>query len=173
MAKPPKTPRPQKPAAAPPVENDWITPGVGMIQEKLIGRTVIAWAKLEAAMGRFVWLGFGLDMSTGRIITSRMDATSLIRTLRDLGPLKLREDQWFKLSSILDRIDQLRDDRNNVVHGNWARNRFGCPIVLAIRQKSDAPETIIGEAFSGDRMRTICHKMDDLRLEVLHLMKDC
>src|SRR5665213_3418992 len=100
MSKPPKITRPTKPPLILLPEGDTLIGDVGLIHEKLVGRTVIAWAKLEAAMGDLVWFMLGVNMDVGRFVTSRMEANSIIRMLRDIAPIKLTEEKWHVLSPI-------------------------------------------------------------------------
>src|SRR5712672_1255861 len=118
MEKPPKTPRPKKPPIQRHVPGDEGINSIGMIQEKLIGRFVVEWAKLEACMGDAITDLFGVEFTYGRLIVSRMDATGLIKMLRDAGALRLPQRDFHKISLICDRIDILRDDRNLIVHGS-------------------------------------------------------
>jgi hypothetical protein len=100
MEKPPKTPRPKKPPIQPAIPGDDVSGSIGLIQEKLIGRAVVEWAKLEACMGDAITRLFGLEFEYGRLIVSRMDATALIKTLRDAGALRLPQEKFNKLSVI-------------------------------------------------------------------------
>jgi hypothetical protein len=123
MPKPPKTARPKKPPIRPAQKNEQIDHTIGLIQEKLIGRIVVAWSRLEGTMDDLIWQLLKLDLASGRIVTTRLDAVAKIKMLRDLGKIKLViEAQFHKLSEVLDRIDILREDRNLITHGLWGRN---------------------------------------------------
>ena len=122
MAKPPKVPRPVKPPIQPPRPGQIADPTIGLIQEKLIGRTVVEWSKLEACMEDGIWHLLNVPIETGRILTARLDAVVKIRLLRELGERLLPESNWHELSQILDKIDIRREDRNFIGHGTWGRS---------------------------------------------------
>jgi hypothetical protein len=172
MGKPPKTPRPAKSQIQPPRENERVLYGVGLIHEKLIGRTVIAWSKLEDSLGDLIWFLLKADIPIGRTITARMDAVGLVRMLRDLGEVALAEAEFHRLSPILDRTDIFREDRNLIVHGLWGRNSSLVPIAFTLRQKPLAPDQVVSESFDDNRMRTLIRAIDGVRGDLLLLMRD-
>lgn len=59
-------------------------PHVTMMQERLIGRVVVVWAKLEGMLNDLIWAIQGKAMADGRSDTERMQITPLIKTLRNL-----------------------------------------------------------------------------------------
>jgi hypothetical protein len=143
-----------------------------MQQERLIGRVVVAWAKLESALDGLIWHLLSLEIEDGRIITARLDAVAKIKMSRDLGNLNLSEEQFRQLSPILDRIDILREDRNHIVHGMWARNREGIPITFSLRTKPLEPDQVVAEAFPDTRMRDIVHDIDAGKYKIMLLLKE-
>jgi hypothetical protein len=173
MEKPPKTPRPKKPLIQPAVPGDeeLASAYIGLIQEKLIGRAVVEWAKLEACMGDAISRLFGLEFEYAKLIVSRMDATALIKMLRDVGTLRLLQKDFHKLSVICDKIDILREDRNLIVHGSWGRARDGTPHVLSIRIKGLEPTDVVSETFPDSRMRTLIQAISGLKWELIRLLK--
>jgi hypothetical protein len=130
MLKPPKILR-RKKLHLPPRENDQLNLTIGLIQEKLIGRVVVAWSRIERVMEEFIWVLLKLNVESGRIVTTRLDAVVKIKMLRQLGEIELEEAHFHKLSPILDHIDIVREDRNFIVHGVWSRNLNGVPIALS------------------------------------------
>jgi hypothetical protein len=170
MIKPPKVPRPVKPPIQPPRTDDQLNDSVGLIHEKLIGRLVIAWSKLESTMGDFIWDLLGVEMRLGRFVTGRMDATAMIKMLRDIAPLRLSENHWHRLSPLIDQTDIVRDDRNLIVHGLWARTKDGTPIVISLRQKPLEADQVVSETFPYTRMRVLIGTIEALRGRILLLM---
>jgi hypothetical protein len=173
MAKPPKTPRPPKPQIMPyPGSGEPSMSGIGLIHEKLIGRVSTQWAILETCMGGAIMELLKVDFEAGRYVIARMDATGLLRLLRDLGRLRLPETEFHKLSSICDRIDIRREDRNLIVHGTWGRaDALADPQAASLRIKPDDPNTIISESFSTERLRSIVSEIQSLRTELVDLLK--
>jgi hypothetical protein len=139
--------------------------------EKLIGRVAVEWPRLEGVMEDFIWHFLGLPIETGRIVTGRLDATAKIRMLRALGELKLPEQRWHVLSSILDKIDMLREERNIMVHGTWGRNPGGVPIAISLRIRALAPDQVVSETFPAERMQGIAHDTVAAKLRLMRLMK--
>ncbi|MBW0004301.1 MAG: hypothetical protein JO216_12510 [Hyphomicrobiales bacterium] len=111
-----------------------------------------------------------LEFALARAVTSRLDATSMIRMLRYLAAISLSENHFHKLSPILDKIDYVRDDRNLIVHGIWARNSRGTPLAFSLRQKAPTPTEVVAETFDDSRMRTLIHTIVALHRELLLVM---
>jgi hypothetical protein len=65
-----------------------------------------------------------------------MDASAMVKLLREIAEATLDKSDFYKLSPILDQIDIVRDDRNLVVHGLWAVNSYGTPIASSLRADS-------------------------------------
>jgi hypothetical protein len=171
MAKPPKTPRPQKPPILPPDENAELIPTISLTQEKLVGRVVVLWARVEAAMEDMIWHFYGVHMEKGRIITTRMDTVSKITMLRQLRDLEVKEPLYSELSLLLDRVDILREDRNSIVHGIWGRTMGGTPLVVSLRPKPLAPNQVVSETFPDIRMRTIVADIEMARVSLIEMME--
>jgi hypothetical protein len=124
--------------------------------ERLIGRAVTAWSKLEACMEDFIWSLLNVPIEQGRIVTLRTDAVGKIRMLRGLGELVLTEAQFHKLSPTLDEIDVLRDDRNSIIHGTWGRvSPSGVHVCLSLRPRGLAPDQVVSETFPETRLRAM------------------
>jgi hypothetical protein len=173
MVKPPKTPRPTKPPiiAYPGPDSPVMSP-ISLTHEKLIGRITTQWAALEACMGGAVMELLKVDFDAGRFVIARMDATALLRLLRDLGKLRLPETEFHKLSNICDRIDIRREDRNLIIHGTWGRVDGGSiPHAASLRIKPDDPNTIVSETFPTERLRSIIFEIQSLRSELVDLLK--
>jgi len=145
---------------------------VGLIQEKLIGRFVVRWAKLEARMGDGIAKLLNLEFKYARLITSRMDAVNLIKLLREAGEVRLPIAEFHKLSALCDRIDIRREERNLIVHGSWGRQIAGnIPHVMSLRLKGGGPEEIISEEFPHRRMQRIISDIRTLSIELTDLLK--
>lgn len=171
MAKPPKTPRPQKPPIQPPDPTHVSDPTIGLLQERLIGRAVVEWAKLEASMGDAIRKLSGMNFEIGRVFIARMDATALLRTLREIGQLTLPEKDFHALSQICDKIDIRREDRNLIVHGTWGRKAGQTTaFAMSLRIKSD-PNVVVSETFPYTRMREIISDILSLKWELIRLVK--
>ena len=163
MQKPPKTPRPQKPPITPYPQGVPIDSTISMKTERLIGRAIAAWSKLEACLDDFIWVLLNVPIEQGRLITVRMDAVRKIQTLRRLGELVLSQQKYFQLSPILDRIDILREDRNLIVHGTWGRHGVDkLNVVISLKPEAPKPDQVISETFPDTRLQKL---IDDIETE--------
>jgi hypothetical protein len=63
--------------------------GVGMQHERLVGRAVIEWSRLEAVLNDLIWCFLNLSFEDGRALTGRADAGTKIALLRLIAPRHL------------------------------------------------------------------------------------
>lgn len=134
-------------------------PEVGLIQERLIGRVLVEWNKLEACMVELLWRFLGLNFEDGRLITERMDPARLIVLLRAMAPRKLQGSQLQLVIDLLEIADRMRDDRNFIVHGSWATiEPEGVAVSASLRTKSE-PGEVISEHFPHSRLRSIAQQI--------------
>jgi hypothetical protein len=175
MAAPPKFPRPQKPPVLPPDPKQEVEPTVSPQYERLIGRTIAAWSKLEACMEDFIWSLLKVEIEQGRVMTARVDAVGKIRMLRELGHLELPEAMFHRLSLTLDEIDVLRDDRNFIAHGSWGRTKVDMTMVhvcVSLRPKAPSPDQVVSETFPEKRMLTIIDGIERTKWTLIELMRE-
>jgi len=85
--------------------------------QKLVGRLIIAWTSLESTMQGLIWAFLNLSIGDGRIITSRLDASSMIPILQALGRRHLIADRLLGFLDELSTADGYRLDRDFIVHG--------------------------------------------------------
>jgi hypothetical protein len=141
-------------------------PEVGPVQQKLIGRVIIEWSKLEAVLMDVLWQLTGLTFEDGRLLTERMDPARLIILLRTLASRKMKEPLLQEFINALATADELRDDRNFIVHGSWGTlDPEGVPVALSLRAKSE-PGEIVSEGFPHSRMRAIINAIARTKREV-------
>jgi hypothetical protein len=113
----------------------------------------------------------GMEFEVARVFTARMDATALLRTLRELGSLKLAESEFHELSVICDKIDMLRDDRNLITHGTWGREAGQIEgYALSLRIKWN-PSEVVSETFPYSRMRSIIANILAVKWNLIRLLK--
>jgi hypothetical protein len=159
--------RPEKPPIQPAREDDGFRTAVAMKHEKLIGRFVVAWSKLENAIDDLIWHLLDLPVEYGRVITTRLDATGKIRILKALGDLTYTESERSALNETIGKIELLKDDRNFIIHGTWGTSKLDNePLALSLRPKSD-PSKIIGETFPEARMREILDATEARKAELI------
>ena len=61
------------------------TPRVGIGQERLIGRAVVTWARLEASLHDLIWTIQGKGLAEGREETEKHMVGRLLKELRRIG----------------------------------------------------------------------------------------
>jgi hypothetical protein len=154
------TPKPriqQRPAKQPPgkLRVEQTLQPVDSIHQQLIGRVAIEWAMFENCLNDMVLRFIGLPFEDGRLLTQRLDPSKAIALLRVLGPRYLQGEPLQELVDILAMADQLRGDRNFIIHGTWAvimpENH---PTASSVREKSE-PDEVVAEHFPRERMIAI------------------
>jgi hypothetical protein len=130
-------------------------PHISLIQEKLIGRVVVEFSRLDHALSQMIWHLLKLQMSDGRLITTRMEAQAKIALLEILAPRYFDRAKQRAVLAALNFADLIREDRNFIVHGLWGTLLpDDIPMVASIRPKTD-PNLVISEAFPQKRLREI------------------
>jgi hypothetical protein len=130
-------------------------PGIGLIQERLIGRLVVERSNLEAGLNDMIWHLLNLSIDDGRVLTGRFDAVTNISMLRVLAPRFLEGDHLNDLLAVLSAADKMREDRNFIVYDVWGTLiPEGTPNAISIRAKSE-PGEVIAEGFSHTRMKLL------------------
>jgi hypothetical protein len=152
----------------PPRLNDRDVRGhVSMQHERLVGRLMISWARLEAIMQDTIWTLLGVDSDDGRVLTAKADANRKIQWLRALAKSHLSGEDLESLTNILNVVDTLKDDRNFVAHASWFTTvADNLPIGSSYREKAD-PGMVVAETFSADRMREVIRRIDTARFALV------
>jgi len=130
---------------------------------------VIEWSKLEACLADVLWQITGLSFEDGRLLTERMDSSRLILLLRVLAARKMEGEAMQALIDALQTADELRGDRNFIVHGNWGTlDPGGIPVALSLREKSE-PGEIVSEGFPHERVRAIARAIVQTKNEIMKI----
>jgi hypothetical protein len=169
MDTPKGKPRPPKPSAVSKRPDQSVAALTSMQHERLVGRAVMTWTKLDACLQGLLWAFLNLSMSDGRIITSRLDPSVITQMLRALAIRNLVPEKLQNLLDVLNLIDQCREDRNFIVHGAWVvLLPEGTPQAMSLRPKAE-PGEIMSEAFPARRMYQIIERMEECRLALVNL----
>lgn len=168
-SKPTRKPRPPKPPITPLRSDQTTRPEVGLVQQRLIGRVLIEWTKLEGCLADILWQLTGLTFEDGRLFTERMDPARLIVLLKTLATRKMDGPLLQDFINALAAADELRDDRNFIVHGSWGMlDPEGVPVALSLRAKSN-PGEIVSEGFPHQRMRAIVREIIKTKQEIIRI----
>jgi hypothetical protein len=170
MARRNKASRAEKPPLQDFGEGIFVSKYVSPNHERLLGRLVVAWSRLEAVMGDLIWVILGVDAEDGRVITARMDARTKLQWLRVYLKRCLSEDSFAECLKTLDKIQQRQEDRNFAMHGSWGTSRldnasYGDPIAFSLRASS-APDKVVSETFPRGRMYEIIDDIEACRREL-------
>jgi hypothetical protein len=109
-----------KPPRLPLRPDQYTEPRISDRHCELMGEAIANWAKLEVNLDIVIWLLVKMPVEDGRILTPRIDANQKIQILRVLSRKNATElFKSFNFNELLNKIDELRDDRNFLVHGTW------------------------------------------------------
>ena len=144
---------PQKPPIQKLGPNQHLDPKISDEQIDLIGRVVISFSKLEAALEDTIWFFLKIDEEDGRIVTKRLDAEFKIQMLRALAARHITDaGKLSEFNKLLTYIGEIKDGRNFIVHGVWATMMpDAVPVALSLKPKAD-PGVVVSESFPRDRM---------------------
>jgi hypothetical protein len=167
--------RPEKPPIQPHNPNHVTRTTITLGQERLIGRLIVAWSKLEAAMEDYIWALLGVEIDYGRVVTAKLDASSRIQMIASLALLEYPKEKSDEVKELMSQIDILRDDRNFVMHGSWGMLDVWSgqlpqtvPVALSVRIKHD-PLLVVGESFPETRMHALIRQMDARKRDLIAL----
>ncbi len=166
--------RPEKLPIAPPKASSVGLATIPMEHERIIGRLVVEWAKLEATLDDLIWNFLDVPLQYGQIITSRMDANNKLAMIRLLSETSFGHSSsdymlHTYLMEIVDTINIVRESRNLIVHGTWGREFPDLvPMALSLRIK-DTPSTIVSELFPAERIRVLTGLIVSLKWALVHL----
>ena len=101
----------------PPVQklrpDQYVDPGVSDAQIDMIGRVIISFSQLEAALEDTIWFFLNLEEADGRIVTTRLSAVVKVQMLRALAPSRITDENLLvEFNKTMGLIDELRDNRN-------------------------------------------------------------
>jgi hypothetical protein len=126
------------------------TPRVGMAQERLIGRAVVIWARLEASLHDLIWTIQGKGLAEGREETEKHLVGRLLKELRKIGSGS-PEAALKAVLALADDVEALREDRNLIVHGSRGE-LDGVPTVGSLRLETIDRNDVTCESFPPDRL---------------------
>ena len=159
MGKLPKISKPGKP----PIQNlgDTVNVryGISLTAEKLIGRFVTEWSRLDAIIGDTIWTILDVTIEDGRILTARIDANMKISWLRSFSEKYLENEDIIEMGKILNSVDNLLEVRNFIVHASWGTFvKTGDPVAMSLKMKAP-PERVVVESFPEMRLRELVEEI--------------
>jgi DNA polymerase IIIc chi subunit len=174
-----KAQSPGKPPVSPRRPDQHWRPQVSMLHERLVGRVIIAWGKLERAVQETIWHFLDLGIEDGRLLTARNDTEDNLIILRALGKRYLVGQASEDFTAVLDTMKARQEERNWIAHGTWGTlmpERE--PVAMTLRAKIPNQTEVMSETFPEGRMREIvsdienCIKTLDRLMAGLRALRD-
>ena len=142
------------------------TPRVGIGQERLIGRAVVVWARLEAVLHDLIWTIRGKGLAEGREETEKHLVGRLLKELRKIGSGSSTKtastEVRMAVLAVAGAATTLSEDRNLIVHGSWCE-LDGVPTVGSLRLETIDRNDVTFESFPPDRLRDFIRDVTDCR----------
>jgi hypothetical protein len=147
------------------------TPRVGIGQERLIGRAVVIWARLEASLHDLIWTIQGKGLAEGREETEKHLIGRLLKELRKIGSGSsiLSTEIRLAVLAVADAVQTFSEDRNLIVHGTWGE-LDGAPVVGSLRLETIDRNEVTFESFPPDRLRDFIRDVTAYRDQVMAII---
>jgi hypothetical protein len=147
-------------------------PAIPDAQFDRIGRVAVAWSHLEATLDDLIWDFLDLCDQDGRIITTGLDARPKFEIINKLAERYFSGDQLETLRATLQTIEDLRLDRNFIVHGIWGSIAPAKRLAAALSFRPKAPPgQVVLETFPPIRMKSIADGIDHARFQIVELTR--
>jgi hypothetical protein len=133
-----------------------------------IANAVVSFAKLEMAVEELIWELVGLSFAHGRMLT-RMDTRPKFELVKKLLLELVPPERRKTLApNIWKAIEDLREDRNDIVHGTWVI--FNGQPALVSHRYSAPPDEVGTKLFPIERLQLCVREAEMLEeLFVKHL----
>ena len=93
-----------------------------------LGRIIVKWSSLEHWVSMLLGTVLGADLAATHVISTNVAISSQSKWIRAIMSCKIHEhDNSLRVSDLLTRADDLRSERNELIHGilgrRWLRQR--------------------------------------------------
>jgi len=103
---------------------------------KQLGRLVVNFSSLEIHMAFIVWNMISTDQNIGKAITSNMSFSALNNLFGSLSEIHFKEENLKSdAQTIISKMGELNEKRNQVIHSFWGTNEDNPEIVTRIKFK--------------------------------------
>jgi hypothetical protein len=131
-----------------------------------LGQIVIRWSTIEYLLGMLLGTLLNADQAGMMIVTNNVSVSTQCKWLRALMSAHEHEEQESRrVIQLLDRADDLRSERNEIVHGIWSNE--GCQPRTALVQTVNLDRSEIIKT----RLVTV-QDLDDLRVDIQEWIDD-
>jgi hypothetical protein len=146
------------------------TPRVGIGQERLIGRAVVIWARLEASLHDLIWTIQGKGLAEGREETEKHLVGRLLKELRKIGSGSSTSTEIrLAVLAVAAGVKTLSEDRNLIVHGTWGE-LDGVPTVGSLQLEVIDRDHVTFESFPPDRLRDFIRDVTSCRDQAMAII---
>jgi hypothetical protein len=131
-----------------------------------LGKVVILGAQVESWLSMLLGTLMGADLGGSSIVTNTLSISAQIKCIRGLlGVHAHKEPATKDVSGLLDRADEIRQERNELIHGLW--NAQGCELKTALVNTTNLDRAEI----IRDRLVTV-PDLDELIAEIEEWIRD-
>jgi hypothetical protein len=126
---------------------------------RAIGQITVNFANLEGAISFFVWELISNDQRFGQIITAELSFRNLVGLLSSIYKYRANnQGQIIKLEELLNRALHVEEQRNLIIHSQWAAG--------------SKPETITRLKTTAKKSKGLTHQFEQLKIEDLDKIAD-
>jgi hypothetical protein len=160
-------------------QNTYPDLNISLQHERLVGRFVMTWAKIEGLIHQLIWQLLHLDFEDGKVVTARNDVEANMTALRNIAARKLPATTTEALLPLLDQVRDLQQTRNTIVHSQWITLQpMSVPTAMSIRKKALSLDSVMSEIFPTSAMYELIDKTQkcafalDVLLSALEALPD-
>ena len=131
-----------------------------------LGRIVVAWAYVESLEGLFLSYLLQSEPARTLVVTQNVSGSTITDWIRTLLQIPLVQKSGIgDLTNLLREIDDVRGDRNRLIHGLWSPgDQLGAVEVQTIRW--DRTAVIKTELVTGEDLLELHHRAKHLVVEL-------
>lgn len=142
-----------------------LTPG----QQMAVGRVAAEWNMAEYLLAHLLWALIPVDQETGGLLTTHLQNEAR-RNIVDLLAGRLPEDRKAAVLEITKEFDELRIQRNVIVHSNWAGSAED--LAHGFKPTARGSFKINSSYWSEGDMVAVADEISDWIVKTLNYMQD-
>ncbi len=136
-----------------------------------LGRIITNWAVIDSLQTEFLAHLLQADPGSMYIMTQNVSAKTVTGWIRTMTPIHLSDQEsQQRIADLLNKIDEMRADRNALVHGLWStESTAGTVLVQTVRW--ERAEIVKGEIWTLADLDELVDRLLPLREELYFLVK--
>lgn len=109
-----------------------------------LGKVVTLWASVESWVAMLLGTLMGADLGASSIVTNIVSNSTQVKCIRGLLSVKAHKEPeaTAKVIALLDRVDDMRAERNELVHGLWTATASSPGVAMVNTANLDRAELI-------------------------------